>query len=223
VLASRDFRRLESAREKISGRDERVSIQAVDVTDAAQVSSLMQKILGKFKRLDILVQAAGAQLRKPAIELTSEEWNRMISVNLTGAFLSCQAAARCMIPQGRGKIIMVSSLTAEIGIPNIAPYVASKGAIRQLTKALAVEWASSGITVNSIGPGRFRTHMTEDIFRDESIRERFLGLIPMRRAGLPADLAGVTVFLASDASDYITGQSIYVDGGWLAAGGSPLG
>ena len=118
---------------------------------------------------------------------------------------------------------MISSLTAEIGIPKIAPYVASKGAIRQLTKTLAVEWAPFGITVNSIGPGRFKTSMTEDVFSDDSIRESFLRLIPMGRAGVPADLAGITVFLASDASGYITGQSIYVDGGWLAAGGSPLG
>jgi len=105
----------------------------------------------------------------------------------------------------------------------MAPYVASRGAIRQLTKALAVEWASKGVTVNSIGPGRFRTHMTEELFASEKIRESFISLIPMGRAGIASDLSGLTVFLASDHSKYLTGQSIYVDGGWLASGGNPLG
>jgi NAD(P)-dependent dehydrogenase (short-subunit alcohol dehydrogenase family) len=223
VLASRDLKRLESARARMSVDDAHVWVRPVDVTDAAQVRSLFESTVIRFKRLDILVNAAGIQFRKPAIELTPEEWNRVLNVNLSGTFYCCQAAARAMIQRQSGRIIMISSLAAEIGIPNIAPYVASKGAIRQLTKTLAVEWAPFGITVNSIGPGRFKTSMTEDVFSDDSIRESFLRLIPMGRAGVPADLAGITVFLASDASGYITGQSIYLDGGWLAAGGSPLG
>jgi gluconate 5-dehydrogenase len=223
VLASRDSKRLENARQRMPADAARVWVRTVDVTDAVQVQSLMQETVQRFGRLDILVHAAGTQLRKAAVEVTPEEWDRVLGVNLSGSFYCCQAAARCMIPQRSGRIIMVSSLTAEIGIPNIAPYVASKGAIRSLTKALAVEWAPHGITVNSIGPGRFRTSMTEDVFSDESVKESFLRLIPMGRAGLPADLAGIALLLASDASGYITGQSIYVDGGWLAAGGSPLG
>jgi NAD(P)-dependent dehydrogenase (short-subunit alcohol dehydrogenase family) len=223
VLASRDIKRLENARQRMSADAARVWARTVDVTDAVQVQSLMQETVGRFGRLDILVHAAGTQLRKPAIQVTPEEWNRVLAVNLSGTFYCCQAAARCMIQQRSGRIIMVSSLTAEIGIPNIAPYGASKGAIRSLTKTLAVEWAPYGIAVNSIGPGRFKTSMTEDVFSNESVSKSFLRLIPMARAGLPSDLAGITVLLASDASGYITGQSIYVDGGWLAAGGSPLG
>ncbi|MDC0590406.1 SDR family oxidoreductase, partial [Gammaproteobacteria bacterium] len=122
-----------------------------------------------------------------------------------------------------GRIIMISSLTAEIGIPNIAAYAASRGGIKQLGKTMAVELASSGITVNCVGPGRFKTKMTEDVFSDESKRKDFLNAIPMQRAGIPEDLSGILIFLASDSSSYITGQSIYVDGGWLAGGGNVAG
>ena len=118
---------------------------------------------------------------------------------------------------------MISSLTAEIGIPNIAAYAASRGGIKQLAKTMSVELATSGITVNCVGPGRFKTKMTEDIFSDEVKLKKFLDVIPMKRAGTPEDLLGVLIFLASDSSGYITGQSIYVDGGWLAGGGNITG
>ena len=128
-----------------------------------------------------------------------------------------------MTRAGRGRVINVSSLTGEIGLPKLAAYGATKGGVNQLTRALAVEWAGSGITVNAIGPGRIRTAMTEDIFRDPARAESFVSRIPMRRAGEPSDLTGAIVFLASDASSYLTGQIIYIDGGWLASGGNPEG
>ena len=223
LLAGKDLVHLETARARLSAHEERVDVYAADVTDEAQVRAVMQAAVDRFGKLDILVAAAGTQLRKPAIDLTPAEWHRVLDVNLSGTFWCCQAAARHMVPQNTGRILLISSLTAEIGIPGIAAYAASKGAIRQLAKTLAVEWAPFGITVNCIGPGRFRTAMTEDIFSNDAVRESFLKLIPMGRAGVPEDLAGITLFLASDASGYITGQSIYVDGGWLAAGGRPLG
>lgn len=193
----------------------------VDVTKRDQVQSLMKKAADRFGHIDILVTAAGIQIRKPAVDFGDDDWQRVLTTNLTGTFLCCQEAARLMIPRKYGRIITVTSLTAEIGIPNMAAYVASRGGIRQLTKALAVEWARYGITVNAIGPGRFRTRMTEELFSDKAVAESFLKLIPAGRAGVPEDLAGVTVFLASDASAYLTGQTIYVDGGWLAGGGQP--
>ncbi len=220
LISSRDKKRLAQAAKKL-GPD--CASFPADVTDLRQVESLMREALRKFGSIDILVTAAGVQRRKPALEFTKKDWDSVLSVNLSGTFFCCQAAARRMMKQGGGKIITVSSLAAEIGIPNMAAYVASRGAIRQLTKALAVEWAGSGISVNGIGPGRFRTRMTKDLFSDPKVRESFLRLIPMGRAGEPKDIAGATVFLASGLSDYITGQTIYIDGGWLASGGNPLG
>lgn len=191
-----------------------------DVRDRKQVEFLMNTTMEKFGSLDILITAAGIQIRNSALNFTDEDWNNVIGVNLTGTFICCQEAAKYMIPQKSGVIITISSLTAEIGIPNMVAYVASRGGIRQLTKALAVEWANLGIRVNSIGPGRFKTNMTEDIFDDNSTREKFLSCIPFGRAGVPTDIEGVTLFLASNASKYMTGQCIYLDGGWLAAGGN---
>jgi NAD(P)-dependent dehydrogenase (short-subunit alcohol dehydrogenase family) len=173
--------------------------------------------------IDILVTAAGVQYRSPALTFDHGEWDRVLRTNLNGTFYCAQAAAKQMVPRKHGRIIMMSSLTAEIGIPGIAAYAASRGAIRQLGRTLAVEWAPHGITVNCIGPGRFHTTMTADVFADASKRAAFLRAIPMARAGLPEDLAGLSIFLASDASSYLTGQSIYVDGGWLAGGGNVAG
>ncbi|HDH06706.1 MAG TPA: glucose 1-dehydrogenase [Nitrospirae bacterium] len=220
VLASRDRERLGAAAESISVEQSRILTLSVDVTDNEQVELLMRRTVEKFGQIDVLVTAAGIQLRKPAMEFSREDWDSVLNTNLSGAFFCCQEAAKHMIEQKSGKIIMVSSLTAEIGIPDMAAYVAGRGAIKQLSKALAVEWAKHGINVNCIGPGRFRTKMTEDVFADDEVRNSFMELIPMGRAGRPSDLAGLTVFLASGLSDYITGQSIYVDGGWLASGGS---
>jgi len=223
VLASRNRAKLESVKKTIDVLGENILIKETDVTEPEQVRSLVEKTVEVFGRLDIIVTAAGIQLRKPAIEFTPYEWEMVLKVNLSGTFLCCQAAAKKMIPQGGGRMILMSSLTAEIGIPNMVAYVAGRGGIRQLTKALAVEWAKHGITVNCIGPGRFQTKMTEDVFSNNEIKESFMKLIPMGRQGTPDDLAGLIVFLASDYAPYLTGQSIYIDGGWLASGGNPLG
>lgn len=197
-----------------------IAIEA-SVAERTQVEKAVGRVVDELGRLDILVNAAGVQVRKAALEVTEGDWDRIFAVNLRGLFFSCQAGARAMIAGGGGKIINITSLTAVIGLPLIAPYVASRGGVSQLTKALAVEWAQHGIRVNAIGPGRFRTSMTEELFLDDEVRESFMRLIPQHRAGMPEDLAGAAVFLASDASSYVTGQTIYVDGGWLASGGNP--
>ncbi|MDC1251189.1 glucose 1-dehydrogenase [Gammaproteobacteria bacterium] len=195
----------------------------VDVSDTLQVDEMVEKVIDRFGKIDILVTAAGVQHREPIQAFNHDEWNKVLQVNLTGTFLCAQAVAKHMMVRKMGRIIMISSLTAEIGIPNIAAYAASRGGIKQLGKTMAVELASSGITVNCVGPGRFKTKMTEDVFSDESKRKDFLNAIPMQRAGIPEDLSGILIFLASDSSSYITGQSIYVDGGWLAGGGNVAG
>lgn len=195
----------------------------LDVTKPAQVAVAFDGVAERAGRIDILVNAAGGQLRRPALEITEEEWNGLLAVNLTGTFFACQAGARHMRRAGRGRIISVSSLTGEIGLPSLSAYGATKGGVNQLTRALAVEWAGDGITVNAIGPGRIRTPMTEDVFANSATTESFLSRIPMRRPGVPSDLTGALVFLASDASSYMTGQILYIDGGWLASGGYAAG
>ena len=223
VLASRNEQNLAAVSDATGIDRSRILVVPTDVTDAAAVEHLVARTVEMFGRLDVLVTAAGIQMRKSALEMSPAEWRDVLDVNLTGTFLSCRAAAQAMIRQGAGRIIMVSSLTAEIGLPGMPAYVASRGGIRQLAKALATEWAPHGITVNCVGPGRMRTAMTEGLFVDDRARESFMRLIPAGRAGVPEDLAGVTIFLASDAASYVTGQSIYVDGGWLSAGGNPAG
>lgn len=222
VLAARDRVRLEETASRLHLPAERVLLRPTDVTARDEVESLVAETLARYGSLDVLVTAAGKQVRKPALDFSERDWVTVLDVNLTGTFLCCQAAAAPMIRQGRGRIIMISSLTAEIGLPKMAAYVASKGGVRQLCKALAVEWAPHGLTVNCLGPGRFRTRMTEDLFSDAAARESFLRLIPAGKAGLGADLGAAAVFLASDAAGYVTGQSLYVDGGWLAGGGNPI-
>lgn len=223
VISDINHKNLSLAEKKIGmEKSQQLAIMA-DVADPKQVDLLMKATVEKFHRIDILVTAAGIVLRKPAIEFTADEWEKVLKINLSGTFYCSQAAAKYMQQKKSGKIIMISSLTAEIGIPNMVPYVASRGAIRQLCKALAVEWAPFGINVNCLGPGRMRTKMTEDLFSDVEKSKSFLRLIPMGRPGVPSDLSGIAVLLASDLSNYITGQSIYVDGGWLASGGNPLG
>lgn len=213
---------LEEAVDAIRKQDGRaIAIQA-SVAERPQIEAAVKQVVDEFGRFDILVNAAGVQLRKPALEVTEDDWDTIFAVNLRGVFFSCQAGARAMLDHGGGRIINITSLTAVIGLPLIAPYVASRGGVSQLTKALAVEWAQYGVRVNAIGPGRFRTSMTEELFVDAEVRDSFMRLIPQNRAGTPEDLAGAAVFLASDASSYVTGQTIYVDGGWLASGGYPL-
>lgn len=223
VLAGRDQSKLNSTIQKLGESLDRVMTHVVNVADARQVDAMNDSVIQRYGQIDILVTAAGIQHRSPALTFNHDAWSEVLQVNLNGTFYCAQASAKHMISKNFGRIIMITSLTAEIGIPNIAAYAASRGGIRQLCKTMAVEWAQHGITVNCIGPGRFRTKMTEDVFADASNRAKFLDVIPMRRAGAPDDLAGVSVFLASDASSYITGQSIYVDGGWLAGCGNVLG
>jgi len=222
VLVGRRAASLEAAVAAL-GVPERLTSIAADVSDDAQIDAMVAAVMKQHGRIDILVTAAGIQHRSPALDFDHGHWNEVIKVNLTGAFYCAQAVARHMVGRQAGRIIMITSLTSEIGIPNIAAYAASRGGIRQLAKTLAVELAPQGVTVNCIGPGRFLTAMTADVFQDEAKAKRFLDVIPMRRAGQPQDLAGISVFLASDASSYITGQSFYVDGGWLAGGGNILG
>jgi 2-deoxy-D-gluconate 3-dehydrogenase len=187
-----------------------------DLANPEDVEAVIPEAVQAFGRVDILVNNAGVISRAPAVDTTPEDWHRVLQVNLHAVFRLCQAAAREMLPRRRGKIINIASLASfEVGVL-VSPYAASKGAVGQLTKALANEWAPHGINVNAIAPGYLTTEMTralrEDPVRNAAILER----IPAGRWGRPEDLGGAVVFLASPASDYVHGHLLAVDGGWLA-------
>jgi 2-dehydro-3-deoxy-D-gluconate 5-dehydrogenase len=219
ALAARTGRELEEAAAMIRqvGRQALALTTDVSVVEAAR--AMIRKTADHFGRLDILVNAAGINIRQPVDTFTEADWDRLLAINLKGAFFACQEAARVMRRQAKGKIINVGSVAFEIVIPNVALYAISKGGMRQMTRSLAVELARDNIHVNAIAPGRFWTRMTDAVFSDESLYESAVSPIPLGRPGTASDLAGATILLASDASDYITGQTIVVDGGWLVNGG----
>jgi NAD(P)-dependent dehydrogenase (short-subunit alcohol dehydrogenase family) len=220
ALAARTRSELEVAAELVRATGREALVVPTDVAQVAEVDAMVDAVGEHFGRIDVLVNAAGVNVRKPSSEFTEAEWDRVLAVNLKGAFFACQAAARWMRRGGGGKIVNLGSLSFEIVVPNIGLYAISKGGMRQMTRALAVEWAIDGINVNAIAPGRFWTAMTDAVFSDPELFDSAVSVIPLRRPGVPADLAGATVLLASDASNYITGQTIVIDGGWLVAGGT---
>lgn len=194
----------------------RCVVLKADLEDPTQVETVIPRALQAMGRVDILVNNAGIVVRKPALEVTVEDWHRVIQVNLHAVFRLCQNAVRDMLPRRRGKIINVGSLMSFEGGILISPYTASKGAIGQLTKALANEWAPHGVNVNAIVPGYIATDLTQALQDDPVRNPAILARLPAGRWGRPDDLAGAAVFLASAASDYVHGHLLAVDGGWLA-------
>lgn len=176
---------------------------------------LVDAVIERFRRLDILVNNAGTIRRAPAFDYSTEDWTTVIEVNLSAVFRLSQLAGRQMLTQGRGKIINIASLLSFQGGITVPAYAASKGGVAQLTKALANEWAGKGINVNAIAPGYMRTDNTKALQEDETRNRQILERIPAGRWGEPSDLAGAAVFLASAASDYVNGEILVVDGGWM--------
>jgi len=218
VVCSREIASLQKVAEGIQSLGKKALPIAVDVADRKQVETTVQRALASFGRIDILVNAAGTINRKPAAEWTAEEFDRVMQVNLGGMFAFCQEVGKHMISRNQGgKIINIASLASAIGLPNIIAYGSSKGGVASLTRGLAVEWAKYRINVNAIGPGYIRTELTKALQQDEKRSQYIVSRIPMGHWGEPDDLKGAFVFLASPASDYITGQIIWVDGGWTAA------
>lgn len=217
ALVARSVSSLEAFAEEVKGLNRRCLVLPKDISKPSEIQEVVKRVIDAFGKIDILINSQGTQVRKPAFEMTEQDWDGLMSVNLKSVFFACQAVGKEMVKQSKGKIINVASLTSVIGLPNISIYGASKGGVAQLTKALAVEWAPYHINVNAVLPGYYLTAMTEVLFKDEERRKWILGRIPMGRTGVPDDLAGTVVFLSSEASDYITGQIIPVDGGWLSA------
>jgi len=187
-----------------------------DVSSAADVERLIQTTVATFGHLDILVNNAGiSPYFKPAETMTEAEWDDIMKVNLKGVFLCCQSAGRVMIRQKSGRIINMSSIGSKVALPRLVAYCSAKGAINQLTRVLAVEWASHGIRVNAIAPGYVDTDLTKGLSDNPKRLEPMLRQIPLGHLGIPADIVGAAIYLASDASSYVTGHILDVDGGWL--------
>jgi 2-deoxy-D-gluconate 3-dehydrogenase len=196
----------------------KAAAQSVDVTDAAACKAMIAEVAGKFGRVDVLVNNAGINIRKAPQEYALEEWHSIIDTNLSSAFACCQAAYPVMAAGGGGKIINIGSMTSLFGAPFAAPYGASKGGIVQLSKSLASSWAKDNIQVNAILPGWVDTDLTKRGRRDvPGLHERVIERTPAGRWGVPDDFAGIAVFLASRASDFITGAAIEVDGGFASS------
>jgi NAD(P)-dependent dehydrogenase (short-subunit alcohol dehydrogenase family) len=203
--------------EKVSGK--KAMIVAADVLDLAAVAEAFRKIAAERGSLDILVNSAGATMKKPSVDLTEDEWDRVVDTNLKALFFSCQAAAKIMISKGTGgKIINIASLASFVALNEVAAYCASKGGVLALTRALGREWAPQKINVNAIAPGVFRTPLNEHLLDIKERRDMFVARTPMGRIGNTDELVGAAIYLASPASDFVTGQSIVVDGGFLAMG-----
>lgn len=213
VIADVDLGRGEAAAQELVKSGAAARAIHVDVTDPGSTRALADDVVAHEGRIDILVNAAGIFTVAPAVELSPEAWKRVIEVNLTGVFLVSQAVGAVMLRQKRGKIINLASVSSQVGNPGYAAYAASKGGVALLTKVLGVEWCRDGVTVNAIGPAFTETSMTRSYLEGEGWREYVLSKIPMGRLGEPSDVVGAAVFLASSASDFVVGQTIYVDGG----------
>jgi gluconate 5-dehydrogenase len=216
VLNGSNAARLTEAASEIRAAGHTVHEAWFDVTDEAAVKAAFESLDAKGVAIDILINNAGIQFRKPMVELDTADWRRVIETNLTSAFVIGREAARRMIPRGRGKIINIGSLTSALARATVAPYTVAKGGIKMLTQAMTAEWAEHGLQANAIGPGYMLTDMNQALIDNPTFDAWVKGRTPSRRWGRPDELIGTAVFLASPASDYVNGQIIYVDGGMLA-------
>ncbi len=220
VIAARDQKKSAEAAEKLQKLGARVATVEVDVKDQDSVKRMVQATLDRFQRVDILVANAGVNIRKPPQDMSVEEWQAVLDVNLNGPFFCAQAVYPAMKAQGGGKIITIGSMTSIFGVPFAPAYSATKGGVVQLTRSLATAWAKDNIQVNCVLPGWIDTDLTRQARKQvEGLHERIEARTPAGRWGDPKDFAGIAVFLASHASNFITGAAIPVDGGYSVSGG----
>ena len=217
VVTSRTAASLEATVEEIHNLGRRAWPVVLDVREKESIEAAAETAWVSAGKLDILVNNAGCNVRKPALEVTWEDWNLILDTNLRGVFFTAQAIARRMVERGYGRIINIGSVTCVNGYAGLAPYGASRGGVKQLTMSLADDWGKHGITVNCLAPGWFRTEMTDGLMFGDERSERWMRQrTPMGRGGEEHELDGALLFLASDASSFMTGQTLCVDGGWTA-------
>jgi gluconate 5-dehydrogenase len=216
VIVSRNLAEGETAARQMRDMGRKSIALSCDVTSPVQVSEMVKKAVEAFGKIDILLNNAGMNIRKPVTEIAEEDWDKVLDTNLKGIFLVAQAVGREMIKRKSGKVINIASIFGVVGIPWLASYCSSKGGVVQLTRVLALEWAQYNINVNCIGPAYIRTPMTAGWLNDKERLDAILSCTPLGRLGEVEDLAGPVVFLASDWSNYVTGHTLLVDGGWAA-------
>ncbi|MBD3107306.1 SDR family oxidoreductase [Bacillus sp. AGMB 02131] len=213
IIASRNINDCQKVAEEVIQSGGNAMAISCDMANLEDIANMYKQIEDEFGKLDILVNNAGVSITKPSIEVTKEDWDTMFDINIRGLFFSCQEAAKIMIKQEKGKIINVSSIGGIKTFKRIAPYGASKAAVIHLTKSLASEWARYGIFVNGIAPGLISTDINTEEVSDEKLLQKMLRMIPLRHLGQPSDIAAMALYLASDASNFMTGQTISIDGG----------
>ena len=213
VITSRHVGALGDFQREIEALGRRAIPVELDVRDYGSIQKFGDAAQAAYGRIDILVNNAGCNVRKPALDITWDDWNLVLDTNLRGTFFVAQAIARKMIPRGYGRIINIGSVTSVFGYAGLAPYTASRGGVKQLTMSLADDWGPHGVTVNCLAPGWFRTEQNKVLYENKEWVEYLSDRIPVKRPGQPNDLDGAVVFLASEESRYITGQTLLVDGG----------
>jgi NAD(P)-dependent dehydrogenase (short-subunit alcohol dehydrogenase family) len=213
VLTSRNRDSLVAFEKELQPFRRKVVPLELDVRDQSSIERMVSAAHDAVGHIDILVNNAGCNVRKPALDVTWDEWNLILDTNLRGSFFVAQAVARHMIPRGYGRIINIGSVTTVAGYAGLAPYGASRGGIRQLTMSLADDWGKYGVTVNCLAPGWFRTEQNKVLYENKEWVEYLCDRIPLKRPGQPNDLDGALIFLASESSRYVTGQTLLVDGG----------
>jgi gluconate 5-dehydrogenase len=213
VLTSRKRESLSGFEAEIKALGRRAVALELDVRSQESIEKMAADAEAAFGQIHILVNNAGCNIRKPALDVTWGDWNQILDTNLRGTFFVAQAVARRMIAKHYGRIINIGSVTSVFGYAGLAPYGASRGGVRQLTMSLADDWGKHGVTVNCLAPGWFRTEQNKALYEDKEWVEYLVERIPVKRPGQPHDLDGAIVFLASEASRYVTGQTLLVDGG----------
>lgn len=216
VVVGRDERRNEEAVHEIKQIGSDAIGLSVDLSSIPSINRMVEQTVERFGTLDIIVNNAGVSSTVKALEVTEAEWDQIMDLNVKSLFFCCQAAAKVMKEQGSGRIINMASVLGAVGDVGVSPYTASKGAIVNLTRSLALEWARYGIQVNAIGPAYVETELNKDALANPKVRDKLVGKTPLGRLGNIDEIGGAAVLLASGAGSFITGQTIYIDGGWLA-------
>jgi gluconate 5-dehydrogenase len=213
VITSRDPDTLKPFQDEIGSLGRKALALSLDVREYESIQAMVNAAIAHYGKIDILVNNAGCNVRKPALDVTWDDWNLILNTNLRGTFFVSQAVARHMIPRKYGRVINIGSVTSVAGYAGLGPYGASRGGVKQLTMSLADDWGSHGITVNCLAPGWFKTAQNAVMYENKEWVNYLCDRIPLKRPGQPQDLDGAVVFLASDASGYVTGQTLLVDGG----------
>ena len=218
VATARRQQQVDETAAEIEARGRKTLRLASDVCDRASLEALLAATLERFGKVDILINCAGKIKRTPTLNLPEEEWTDILNTNLTGTLRACQVFGKSMLDKGYGRIINITSLNSYVALNEVAAYAASKAGVASLTRSLAVEWSKQGVTVNAIAPGVFLTALNEKLLNSTPRGQELLMRTPMGRFGKTEELVGAAIYLASDSASFVTGQTLIVDGGFLASG-----